>query len=344
MSNGKSGRKKKLDNKKILFILVVVAVLVTILFPEEDYTAGDSTTEQYATTAPVRFENEFPSESKTTQNTIETVDDGVLIFSMVDVGQADGFVLQCEGEVAVIDCGEEETCKAMVNYLNERGITKIKFIICSHPHEDHIGGTVTILNNFNVETVYLPETEGFTSDCYEELQEELLEGDYNFKYIEEGDVYYLGDTTISILEQFEPPLDEPNNYSAIMKVTFGQMDIIMTGDAETPVEKELLKSGQDISAEILKVGHHGSNTSTSAAFLDAIAPEYALISCGLANKHKHPTEKIMERLESGDITVYRTDECGTVVLTITATDIAFNCEPGDYLSGTELKEKKGNDT
>lgn len=335
MQSSKSGR-KKLGTKKIIgaAVLLVLYLLVTAVFPEVGNNTTDSTTPQYestATTQPETTELHHQGDAQTP--------DEALILSMVDVGQADGFVLECGGEVGVIDCGETDTVEALVDYLNERGIIKVKFLIISHPHEDHIGGAVEFLDNFDVETVYMPEVEGFSSDCYDELQDVLIEGDYKLKYIQEGDVYHLGGTTITVLEQFEAPQDEPNNYSAIMKVTFGEMDVIMTGDAETAVEKQLLQSGQDISAEVLKLGHHGSNTSTSAAFLDAVNPTYALISCGVANKHKHPTEKIMGRLESRNIIAYRTDECGTVVLTITATNISFNCEPGDYLSGTELKEK-----
>lgn len=338
-------------------VLLLLFILVTVLFPEDDTAAADSTTPQYESTVEIQLELTdstepiestesteltYPSENPSTQARNEAATDDVLILSMVDVGQADAFVLEYEGMVTVIDSGEDANCEALMNYLNERGITEIDLLFGSHPHEDHIGGMVTLITNYEVGTVYLPEAEGIGSDCYDELQEELYEGDYNVQYIKEGDVYYMGDVTITVLEQFEPPLDEVNNYSAIMKITLGEMDVIMTGDAETKVEKELLRSGQDISAEVLKVGHHGSNTSTSTAFLDAVNPTYALISCGLANKHKHPTEKIMERLESRGIIVYRTDECGTVVLTITPTDITFNCEPGDYLSGTELKEKVGN--
>lgn len=340
MSNGKSGRKKKLDKKTIITfaILLLLSFLVTVLFPEEDTAEADGTTSQYESTEPIQWETtEWPQNSEI----FDTQTGETLILGMVDVGQADAFVLEYAGKVTVIDCGMEETCGALMDYLNNRGITKIDLLFGSHPHEDHIGGMVTILTNYEIGTVYLPEVEGIGSDTYDELQEELYEGNYNVKYIKEGDIYYMNAVTITVLEQFEPPLDEVNNYSAIMKITLGEMDVLMTGDAETKVEKELLQSGKDISAEVLKLGHHGSNTSTSVAFLEAVNPKYVLISCGVANKHKHPTEKIMERLESRDIIVYRTDECGTVVLYITTTDITFNCEPGDYLSGTELKEKVG---
>lgn len=343
MSNGKSGR-KKLAKAVSIVILVILWCLVTTLFPEDDAVGTTSNTQQqqYENTATEQSETTESTETndnQETQNTNGTATEEVLIFTMVDVGQADGFVLEYEDKVAVIDCGAEDTCEALVNYLNQREIAKIDFLFGSHPHDDHMGGMLTILENFEIGKIIIPEVEGIGSDWYEELEDEFEAGDYNLEYLKEDDVYYLGDVTITVLEQFEPPLDEINNYSAIMKVTLGEIDILMTGDAETAVEKELLQSGKDISAEILKVGHHGSKTSTSNKFLDAVNPEYALISCAVRNKHKHPTETTMEKLESREIIVYRTDECGTVVLTITPTDVTFNCEPGDYLSGTELKEK-----
>ena len=339
MANVKSVRKKLAKNVTIIVVLLILSLISNLLFAEEENSETTETTPQNEIIEQIQgetTESTDPSKESTTQET-----EGVLLFTMVDVGQGDGFVLEQNGFVAVLDCTTDSDCKSLIEYLNQKGITKIDILYLSHPHDDHIGGAPAVLDNFEIGTVVMPEVEGIDTDCYAELEELLYEGNYNIDYSKEGNVYNVGDATITVLEQQDGFLDEPNNYSAILKITYGDMDVIMTGDAETAVEKELLQSGQDISAEVLKVGHHGSNTSTSVKFLDAVAPEYALISCGLANKHKHPTEKIMERLESRDITVYRTDECGTVILTITKTDITFNCEPGDYLSGTELKEKVG---
>lgn len=132
-----------------------------------------------------------------------------------------------------------------------------------------------------------------------------------------------------------------NNYAIVLKVSFGQMDMIMTGDAETEIEEMILESGADIDAEILKVGHHGSDTSSSEAFLDAVSPEYGLISCKVGNKYEHPIKSTMEELEERKVEIYRTDECGSVIMTVTTDDVTFNCEPGDYLSGIELEERVG---
>lgn len=347
MSNGNNGRKKKLEKKTLLALagLLLISIVVTVLAPEEDSKGANTDESQQESTSVYHTEKEQQdnfTENSSTQNTEEVTSNKELIFSMVDVGQADGFVLEYGDMVAVIDCGTSSTCGAMVNYLHDKEINQIDLLFGTHPHDDHMGGMMTILENFEIGKVIIPEAENITSDWYMELEDELAEGDYDVRFIKEGDVYYMDEVTITVLEQLDNPIDDINNYSAIMKITLGEMDIIMTGDAETKVEKELLQSGKDISAEVLKIGHHGSTTSTSMAFLNAVNPTYALISSGVGNRYKHPTEKIMERLESKGIITYRTDECGTVVLTITPTDITFNCEPGDYLSGTELKEKMRN--
>ena len=141
---------------------------------------------------------------------------------------------------------------------------------------------------------------------------------------------------MTVIGPLSEPKDNLNNYSIVMKVTFGDMDVLMTGDAEKDVEKEILSSGVNLDAEILKVGHHGSNTSSSEDFLDAINPDYALISCKVGNKHDHPTADTMTKLKERDIDVYRTDESGTVIVTITSDSITFNTDPDDYRSGIEL--------
>ena len=157
----------------------------------------------------------------------------------------------------------------------------------------------------------------------------------------EGTVYKLGDATIKILTQLTEYKSDLNNYSAIMKVSFGEMDIIMTGDAETIVEKEALKDDVNLDAEILKAGHHGSDTSSSDEFLDAVSPDYVLISTEIGNKHEHPIKSVMDKYKARDIEVYRTDESGTVIATITSNSVTFNTDPDDYLSGIEAEKRYG---
>ena len=341
MANVKRGRKKLGKNVAITVILVIVLFLGTILAPEinDDGTVESTLQNENTAQSPNDVLESTQSGKKDDNPSIQV--DGELILTMVDVGQADGFILEHSEKVVVIDCGTRSTGKNMVKQLQEKGITKIDYLFGTHPHDDHMGGMLTILNNFEIGKVIIPEAEGITSDWYNNLINTLAEGDYEIEFSKKGNTYQFGDVKITVLEQMENPVKNTNNYSAIMKITYGEMDIIMTGDAETEVEEILLESGQDISAEILKIGHHGSDTSTSEKFLDAVDPLYALISCSVGNRYKHPTEETMNKLQTRNVEVYRTDESGTIVLTITATDVTFNCEPGDYLSGPELEKKEG---
>lgn len=174
---------------------------------------------------------------------------------------------------------------------------------------------------------------------YKILNYKIKKGNYQIKYTQKGDVYYIQDATMEIIAvetDFEKNL---NNCSIVSKVTFGEIDILMTGDAEVELEEKIIESGINIQAEILKIGHHGSRTSSSEQFLDSVKPDYALISCKKWNKYDHPVESTMKKLEERNVEVYRTDECGNVKVTITSDDVKFDCDSGDYLSGSDLKEK-----
>lgn len=261
---------------------------------------------------------------------------------MIDVGQADCFLLVQEGNMALVDCGTRSTGKDAVQYLNELGITKLDYVIGTHPHDDHMGGMYEILTNFEIGTVIIPDAEDgeITANWYAKLMKEISTGNYNVDYPEKGDVINLGDAMMQVISAETDVDGNTNNYSIVLKVSFGQMDMIMTGDAETDVQEIILQSGADIDAEILKVGHHGSDTSSSEAFLDAVSPEYGLISCKIGNKYEHPIKSTMDNLKERNIEVYRTDESGSVVMTVTADDVTFSCQPGDYLSGVELEERE----
>ena len=274
--------------------------------------------------------------------------EGDFVVTMIDVGQADSFLLEQDGKTALIDCGTASAGDDVVEYLKQKGITRLDYVIGTHPHDDHMGGMYKVLTNFEIGTIIIPEVTKtqITTAWYAKLMKEIRKGTsskearYKLDYPNVGEIYTLGDAKLEVLGPIEEPSNNINNYSIILKVSFGTTDIIMTGDAEENLEKDILESGVNLDAEILKVGHHGSDTSTCDEFLDAVDPEYALISAGFANKHEHPIKSTMENLKKRDISVYRTDECGTVVLRITNDSVEFNTKPGDYKSGTELEVSK----
>ena len=325
MANGKSGRNQRVSPLATIIALIIVAIasLLGIDFTDEIPTQ---------TTPPTHQEASQP---------LQPVE-GQLVVHMIDVGQADCFLLVQDGMTAMVDCGTRSSGKDAVKYLNNLGITKLDYVIGTHPHDDHMGGMYDVITNFEIGKVIIPDSRDgdITANWYMKLMNELNTGDYEVHYAQEGEVFNLQDAIMHVLSA-ETDVSNTNNYSIVLKVSFGQMDMIMTGDAETQIEEKILESGVDIDAEILKAGHHGSDTSNSEEFLDAISPDYVLISAGLGNKHEHPIKEVMERFEERNIEVYRTDESGSVVVTITTDSVSFSCEPGDYLSGPELEEREG---
>lgn len=324
MANGKNGRKKSTKEIVITMALVIIILIVTNL--QNSMTSEESTQQSTATM---------------TEQTNNQEVEGELTLTMIDVGQADCFLLMQNETTALIDCGTRSTGDDAVEYLKSIGITKLDYVFGTHPHDDHMGGMYDVITNFEVGKIIIPEVkETITTNWYIKLMEELQSGGHNVEHPKVGDTYYLGEATIKVIGMIAEPNGNTNNYSPIMKVSFGEMDIIMTGDAETEVEEEILANNVNLDAEILKVGHHGSDTSSSEEFLDAVSPDYALISTKVGNKYEHPIKSTMEHLEERNIEVYRTDENGTVIATITSDSVSFSCEPGDYLSGVELEKQE----
>ena len=329
MSNGKNQKKTGIAVWIVIASFIVLYFLGINIY---DITLG-----------PSDESNETIGTTETTTQMPEMANpSGELTLTMIDVGQADSFLLVQDGKTMLVDCGTRSTGEDVVKYLNEQGITRLDYVIGTHPHDDHMGGMYDVITNFEIGKIIMPEVEvgKVTTNWYVKLMQEIKQGAYELEYAKLGAVYDLGEANFKIIGPIETDESNLNNYSIVLKVTFGDMDVIMTGDAETKVERDIIDSGEALDAEILKIGHHGSDTSSSDEFLDAVSPLYALISAKVGNKYEHPIKSTMQKLEKRKIEVYRTDENGTVVATITANDVKFSTAPGDYLSGTELEEVK----
>lgn len=324
MANTNNDRKKQISKIIVTIAILLIATVVTANQVGESEPSNTGTQPNGQTSS---------SEVQNPQ--------GELRLTMIDCGQADSFLLEQNGETCLVDCGTRSTGKDVVQYLKNQGITKIDYLFGTHPHDDHMGGMYDVITNFEIGKVIIPKVKDgtVTTNWYLKLMKELKQNSYNIEYVSLGTIYQLGQATINVIGPINEPDENKNNYSTVLKVSFGEMDIIMTGDAEKKVEQDIIESGINLDAEILKVGHHGSDTSTSEAFLDAISPDYALISTEVGNKYDHPIKVTMDNLKSRNIEVYRTDENGTVVAHITTEDVSFDCQPGDYLSGTELAER-----
>lgn len=263
------------------------------------------------------------------ENSIDTTSANVLldeiIVKFIDVGQADGcLIITANNDAILIDTGEKRDAEAVLSVLNEYELEDIDLLVLTHPHADHIGGAKTILETYKVEEVLMCSFVA-TSKLFENLLTTLESQDLVVTQATVGHELSIDGVDIQVVGVDSKPNDN-NNSSIVLKITYGTVDMLFTGDAEEPAEEVILSNGYDLSAEILKVGHHGSDTSTSEAFLDAISPKVAIISCGVDNKYNHPADITLKKLSDRGIQCYRTDELGTITLEIDGKDIVTSIE------------------
>lgn len=243
----------------------------------------------------------------------------------IDVGQADATLVMCDGKNMLIDGGNTEDSPLMYTYLERLGVEHLDYVVATHPHEDHVGGIPGAMALATVDTLLTPVT-GDDSKFFNNLMKVAKKQNATITVPDAGDSYSLGSAEFTVLGcNFD---EEVNNQSIVLKLTYGDTSFLFMGDAEYEAEKKLFQKGIfkknfDLSADLLKVGHHGSNTSTSYRFLKEVMPEYAVISVGKDNDYGHPHDEVLSRLRDADVKVYRTDIEGDVVCTSDGEKIKF---------------------
>lgn len=247
---------------------------------------------------------------------------GTLTVTWLDVGQGDAAVIQCGGQSMLIDGGKPEKSSYIYAWLQQHGLSYLDVIVATHVDADHIGGLSGALNYASVGTAYCPVTTG-TTETFQSFVKYLAQRGKQITVPTAGETFALGGAQVQILGPLHSAEDSNDN-SIVLKVSFGATSFLFTGDAERAEEQDLLNAGVNLQSTVLKVGHHGSDTSTSYPFLRAVAPQYAVISVGAGNSYGHPTEAVLSRLRDAGVTTFRTDMQGEITAVSDGQTINFS--------------------
>lgn len=267
---------------------------------------------------------------------------GELKVHFLNVGQADCALIQSGDQTMLIDAGNNGDEAYILSYLEEMNITEIDYAVGTHSHEDHIGSMDGVVDSLKVKNIILPKEEA-QSKTYKDVLESIEKQNVNLIRPEVGEKYDLGEGTFTIIAPSENDYSDTNDFSIGLVFQYGQNRFLFTGDATEKTEKEMLKTGIDLSADVFKVAHHGGATSNSMKFLEAVDPVYAVISCGEDNQYGHPHAETLARLEDQDAQIYRTDKQGAILAVSDGKDIRWEVENSIALKDKQQNKDKNKD-
>lgn len=298
-------RKKKKNNRLITILFILTSIIYTTFSNEINNTFG------------LPYQNTTSNTNKKTEEVILLNDN--LKIHYIDVGQADSILIENNNEYMLIDGGNNVDGPLLVDYFNSLGIEEFKYLVATHPHEDHIGGLDSIIDNFDIGTIYMPDAIT-TTRTFEDLLDSIERKNLTYTIPIIDNTFKLNDCNFKIIYTGTDTKDL-NNTSIILKMTYNNTSFLFTGDATDITEEKILS--KDIKADVLKVGHHGSKYSTTDKFLNKVNPKYAIISVGIDNKYNHPATSTINKLEKNNIETYRTDQNGTIIATSDGNNITF---------------------
>ncbi|NCC86263.1 MAG: MBL fold metallo-hydrolase [Clostridia bacterium] len=234
----------------------------------------------------------------------------------IDVGQGDCIFIKSSSGNMLIDAGEKGNDEKILSYLHNQGVDTIDYLVATHPHSDHIGSMPKVIAGLKVKNVIMPELSEInmpTTKGYENFLIAVKSSGAKVIVAEAAKEYLMGDVSFVVLSPSQQSKNL-NNMSVVIKLSYKNTDFLFMGDAEQEIEQELIEKGYDISADVLKIGHHGSETSSTEIFLKSVKPSFAIISCGEDNSYNHPNINVLKTLETYNIDYKRTDESGTIVV------------------------------
>ena len=250
---------------------------------------------------------------------------GNIEIHFLDVGQGDATLIKCGDAAMLIDAGENDKGTAVWSYLKNQEITKLDYVIGTHPDSDHIGGMDVVIYKFQCDNIFMSPHEKDTRS-YDDVVQAAKSKNNKITCPKLGETYKLGEATFTIVAP-NASYDDANNASIGIYLEFGETSYLFTGDAEYKAEEDILASGYKIDADVYKAGHHGSRTSSSDEFLEKVTPKYVVVSCGEDNSYGHPHAAILNYCRINKIPLYRTDEQGTIVLKSDGKKIEWNMAP-----------------
>ena len=298
--------------------------------PAEEHTSEPDTavgneSEPISSASEIPTETSGNSESNSDPSIPENVpESSTFEVHFIDVGQADAALVLCDGEAMLIDGGNAADSNLIFAYLKKLSLDHLDYIVCTHAHEDHVGGLAGALNYATVDVAFSP-VENYTSKAFDNYVTYLAKQGVSITVPSAGDTFFLGSATVSILGPISS-FSNPNNTSIVLRIVYSETSFLFTGDAEREEEQDILNAGYTLDSTVLKVGHHGSETSTSYVFLREIMPEYAVISVGNENSYGHPTDAVLSRLRDAEVKVFRTDMQGDIICTSDGKAVSFSTD------------------
>ena len=232
----------------------------------------------------------------------------------LDVGQGDSEILRVGNSTMLIDAGTNASTNTLLSDIKGLGIRKFDVVIATHPHEDHIGGLDSVINQFPIGKIYMPKVTT-TTQTFQDVIKAIHDKGLTVTTPVPGSTFNLGPDTCTILAPNSQSYPDLNSYSIVLRVVNGYKSFLFEGDAQTDSEKEMLAKRYTLKSDVLKVGHHGSDTSTSPDFLKAVSPKYAVIEVGAGNDYGHPHQVTLDKLNAAGVQIYRTDLNGIITIT-----------------------------